>query len=324
MANNRQCMLNVIWTLKACMLLMFARMTSGTTHIKWIKLVAIYVAVGWVAVQIAFFTACMPFNGYWAVPVSNPQCTTLQHYAMVQAVFNLSSDVLIIAVPIPMIVSLTLPTKQKVGLGVLFSMGTFVVSWTTTVTLPPTDQVKIIAAILTKVYNLSDIYDSAYMLWYTREASVAVYVANLPGIWPLAREHIRFLRDHTSSYITGQSRMPRYGYGSNYGNMSKHQRSHIRTTNTNVEPDEVELKDSYNKPGARSISSPNLPGHESRSAKTSLDSDERAINDLSSWKGIHVMEVQVNTKVEIQRGSWDGTDIQGIHTSTQIEGGRKA
>jgi hypothetical protein len=169
-----------------------------------------------------------------------------------------------------------------------------------------------------------DIYDSAYMLWYTREASVAVYVANLPGIWPLAREHIRFLRDHTSSYITGQSRMPRYGYGSNYGNMSKHQRSHIRTTNTNVEPDEVELKDSYNKPGARSISSPNLPGHESRSAKTSLDSDERAINDLSSWKGIHVMEVQVNTKVEIQRGSWDGTDIQGIHTSTQIEGGRKA
>lgn len=125
---KRQCMLNVIWTLKACMLLMFARMTSGTTHIKWIKLVAIYVAVGWVAVQIAFFTACMPFSGYWAVPVSNPQCTTLQHYAMVQAVFNLSNDVLIIAVPIPMIMSLTLPTKQKIGLGVLFSMGTFVVS----------------------------------------------------------------------------------------------------------------------------------------------------------------------------------------------------
>ena len=120
-------MLNAIWILKACMLLMFARMTSGTTHNKWIKIVAIYVAVGWVAVQIAFFTACMPFSGYWAVPVSNPQCTTLEHFAIVQAVFNLSSDVLIIAVPIPMIMSLTLPTKQKVGLGLLFSMGTFVV-----------------------------------------------------------------------------------------------------------------------------------------------------------------------------------------------------
>lgn len=113
------------------MLLMFARMTSGTTHIKWIKIVAIYVAIGWVAVQVAFFTACRPFSGYWAVPVSNSQCTTLQHFAIVQATFNLSSDVLIIAVPIPMVMSLTLPIKQKIGLGVLFSMGTFVVSSTT-------------------------------------------------------------------------------------------------------------------------------------------------------------------------------------------------
>lgn len=120
-------MLNVIWVLKACMLLMLARMTTGTSHVKWIKIVAVYVAIGYVAVQITFFTACMPFSGYWAVPVSNPQCTTLQHYAYVQATFNLSSDVLIIAVPIPMVMSLTLPPKQKVGLGMLFSMGTFVV-----------------------------------------------------------------------------------------------------------------------------------------------------------------------------------------------------
>lgn len=121
-------MLNVIWALKACMLLMFARMTSGTSHIKWVQIVAVYVAVGYVCVQIAFFTACMPFSGYWAVPVSNPQCTTLQYFAIVQTTFNLSSDILIIAVPIPMVMSLTLPVKQKLGLGVLFSMGTFVVS----------------------------------------------------------------------------------------------------------------------------------------------------------------------------------------------------
>jgi membrane-bound acyltransferase YfiQ involved in biofilm formation len=125
-----QCMLNVIWVLKACMLFMLARMTNGTTHTKWIRFVAAYVLVGWIAVQIAFFTACRPFNGYWAVPPPNPQCTTLEHYAIVQAVFNISSDLLIIAVPIPMIVSLSLPLKQKIGLGLLFSMGTFVVRYT--------------------------------------------------------------------------------------------------------------------------------------------------------------------------------------------------
>lgn len=162
------------------------------------------------------------------------------------------------------------------------------------------------------------------MLWYTREASVAVYVANLPGIWPLAREHIRFLRETSNSYITSQSRMPRYGYGSSYGNLSKNQRSHIHATVTEVEPDEVELKNSYHRSGARSIhSSSNLHGNESRSGKTSLDSDERAVNDPSNWKGMSVMEVQVDTKVEIQRGSWDETELQGVQTSTRIEGGRK-
>lgn len=164
------------------------------------------------------------------------------------------------------------------------------------------------------------------MLWYTREASVAVYVANLPGIWPLLREHIRFLRDHTNSYVTGQSRMPRYGYGSSYGNISKHQRSHVRTTVTQVESDELELKDSYNKSSARSIhSSPQLDGGDlgAVSGKTSLDSNDRAINDLSGWKGTNAMEVQVDTKVEIQRNSWDGTTLQDSQTTTQIEGGRK-
>jgi len=58
---------------------------------------------------------------------------------------------------------------------------------------------KVIAAILTKVYNLSDVYDTAYMLWYTREASVAVYVANLPLIWPLLREWFPFLRNLSSA-----------------------------------------------------------------------------------------------------------------------------
>lgn len=166
------------------------------------------------------------------------------------------------------------------------------------------------------------------MLWYTREASVAVYVANLPGIWPLMREHIRFLRDQTNSYITGQSRIPRYGYGSTYGNLSKAQRSQVRsqvrTNVTNVDSDEMELKNSYPGSEARYIHS-SVPPSDGvlRSGKTSLDSDERAIDDLSSWQGMNGLEVQVDTKVEIQRDSWDGTEARGVRTTTQIEGGRK-
>ncbi|KAF2467583.1 uncharacterized protein BDR25DRAFT_205502, partial [Lindgomyces ingoldianus] len=175
---SEQAMLNVIWALKCCMLFMFARMTVGTKYRPWVTYLAIYVGIGWVAIEAAFFTSCRPFRGYWGMPPPDPQCTTLQHYAIVQAVFNLSSDVGMLLIPLPIVVSLSLPLKQKIVLGIVFSMGIFV----------------ILAAILTKFYNLSDVYDTSYMLWYTREASVAVYVANLPGIWPLLRERIHFLR----------------------------------------------------------------------------------------------------------------------------------
>jgi hypothetical protein len=166
------------------------------------------------------------------------------------------------------------------------------------------------------------------MLWYIREASVAVYVANLPGIWPLLRENISCLRDHADSYITGQSRMPHYGHGSQYGNISKpersYARSHIRTNVTNIESDEIELRESYMKCEARSIQSlAQVPSNDLRSGKTSLESEERAMNELSGWKGVNVMEVQVDTKVEIRRGSWDDTEPQGVRTMTQIEGGKK-
>lgn len=165
-------MLNVIYAIKCCMLIMYTRLTLGLAAQRMVFYLAIYVAIGWSASEIAFFTACTPFHGYWEMPPPNPQCTTLQHYAIVQACFNISSDSLMLTIPLPLLLRLNVPWKQKAVLLLIFSMGIFV----------------IIAAILTKVFNLSNIWDPSYMLWYTREASVAVYVSNLPMIWPLLRE----------------------------------------------------------------------------------------------------------------------------------------
>lgn len=79
----------------------------------------------------------------------------------------------ILAIGIPILVQVRLPIQQKAILLVIFGMGFFV----------------IIAAILTKVYCLVPALISyVYMNWYFREASVAMYVTNLPAIWPLFRE----------------------------------------------------------------------------------------------------------------------------------------
>lgn len=164
------------------------------------------------------------------------------------------------------------------------------------------------------------------MLWYTREASVAVYVANLPGIWPLLREHIRFLREHTNSYRTGNSKTPKYGYGSQYGNMSsaKGPRSRIRTVN-DVESDEIELGIGHSyatKSGARSTHSSEKPLHFGatiQSGRGSPDSDERALREaMGSWT--HMGVVQVDTKVEIERDSFGARDLEGPKQQVKIEG----
>ncbi len=157
------------------------------------------------------------------------------------------------------------------------------------------------------------------MFWYTREASVAVYVASLPGIWPLLREHIGFLRDHTTnlrSAVTKQN-------SSNYGNLSKTSKSsrvsksqRSRTHSIIPDSDEVELGTSFGK--SRVHSSEILNNHtigeransffqKSRSARQSQDSDDRAINEVMHGR------IRVERKVETRRNSWDSTKLEADH-----------
>lgn len=196
---SEQAMLNVIYTLKACMLIMYSRLTAGLRDERNVRLVTAYVVAGWLATQVAFFTACRPFRGYWAVPPPDPQCTTLEHYAIVQGCFNISSDLLMLFIPMPLVARARLPWRQKVALALVFSLGLFVVT----------------AALLTKVFNLTDVYSPEYMLWYVREAGVAVCVTNLPMIWPVLRDWFPALRyvPHGTSAHKGQGRSGAAGGG---------------------------------------------------------------------------------------------------------------
>src|SRR5215471_1601825 len=96
-------MLNVIYCIKVCMLIMYTRLTLGLTAQRLVKYLATYVAAGWVGTEIAFFTACRPFPGYWAMPPPDPQCTTLYNYAIVQGCFNITSDFLMLFISLPLV-----------------------------------------------------------------------------------------------------------------------------------------------------------------------------------------------------------------------------
>ncbi|PNS14322.1 hypothetical protein CAC42_6835 [Sphaceloma murrayae] len=189
---SEQFMLNVIYVLKCSVLLFYLRLTAGLPRQRTIRYVALSVLVAWIGTQIAFFTACQPFSGYWAIPPPSAECTTLRVYGIVQAVFNIPTDMFMLCATVPVIYRLQVPLKQKIMIGALFSLGVVV----------------LLMAILAKAYNNSNYYSSGYMLWYIREASTATYVANLPHIWPLVRAVFPFLRGGSGKmYTTGE----RYG-----------------------------------------------------------------------------------------------------------------
>lgn len=155
-------------------------------------------------------------------------------------------------------------------------------------------------------------YDTAYMLWYTREASVAVYVANLPGIWPLLREHVRWFQSKVS-YPTGSAPLPSRAW--QYGQGSTAHRSRRTTRNAAADAEEdIELGTRFSKTHSRSTRS--MDASQARSADTragSLESDELALNGPkgSGW-GMANLEVHVDKTIEVHEHRLSRDQSRGL------------
>jgi len=210
-----------IWSMKAAMLCLYARITSGSNLVqkRLLKGVAVWVGCAFVGDELALFLICRPLNQYWAVPAANIQCSTYEYYQIVNAIFNISTDVLILAIGIPPVMKARLSVQQKVVLGIIFGMGAFV----------------IVAAILRAIYCLVPALVSyVYMNWYFREASVAVYVTNLPPIWALLRE--LFPKIHVLGYSNRKTTASKSGGPTSNANWAT-VRSENRTRNKDFDFD---------------------------------------------------------------------------------------
>lgn len=71
---------------------------------------------------------CRPFSQYWAVPPSNVQCSAATNHLITNAVLNISSDLMIIAIPMPLLFKVKIPLKNKMILMGIFLIGAFNVS----------------------------------------------------------------------------------------------------------------------------------------------------------------------------------------------------
>jgi hypothetical protein len=165
----------VIWSCKACLLMMYHRLTRIALRNEniAIKILSVYVALGFVVMEVLYFAAwCRPISEYWAVPTSSSQCNALVNHRITKAVFNLSSDIVMLTIALQMLIRSLLPLKRKLILCGIFSLGIFV----------------IVASILNSYHSFRYPYRQTWTSWYVRESSTAILVANLPFTWTALRQ----------------------------------------------------------------------------------------------------------------------------------------
>ncbi|KAL3429377.1 hypothetical protein BDV09DRAFT_203026 [Aspergillus tetrazonus] len=167
----------VVWGCKCCLLLLYSTMTSGLWQNRAVKIIGLVCASSFVLIEILFFAAwCRPFSAYWSYPPKSQQCSVYTNHVIITLAFNVSTDIMIMAIPLPLLIKAKLSLSKKLTLCALFSLGAFV----------------ILCSILSKYYSISSPYGMKWVDWYVREAATAVIVANIPQTWTLFRRLFNF------------------------------------------------------------------------------------------------------------------------------------
>ena len=78
---------------------------------------------------------CIPVQAVWNLNIKNAKCLNLANIAYASAAFNIATEVIILVLPMPVISSLNLGLKRKIGISALFAAGALYVSLMTGICL---------------------------------------------------------------------------------------------------------------------------------------------------------------------------------------------
>nr|RBR02299.1 hypothetical protein FVER53263_10131 [Fusarium verticillioides] len=125
---------SILWILKLTTLEFFERLAGATrrrSHRIMIHAMRATLAATFLAVVISDLAECQPFPHYWQVtPDPGPQCRQAFVQMLTMGACNAFTDLVLIAFPIPIILSTQIATKRKVLLIMLFSFGLLTVGIT--------------------------------------------------------------------------------------------------------------------------------------------------------------------------------------------------
>ncbi|KAJ6442879.1 triacylglycerol lipase-like protein [Purpureocillium lavendulum] len=166
----------LIWSFKLSMLFFFIRLTEGLGRSYRLRIhIGFFLVIGtFLASIITIFGACRPFQKNWQInpdPGNSCQPAISRPVVWVSFASNISTDLYLIFIPLPMLWRSSLKLPKKIASTIVLGSGVFV----------------LVCATLKSIFVLVDPINGAQLAgsWGTRESFVAVITTNLPMIFPL-------------------------------------------------------------------------------------------------------------------------------------------
>ncbi|KAJ2891353.1 hypothetical protein MKZ38_000557 [Zalerion maritima] len=212
---------------KCSIIFLYKRIFGG---VKWFRLacwlVICCVAVYCVASVVATIFQCTPVSRAFNKSIEGT-CINSGTFWYANAAFSISSDLVILILPMPLVWKLQIQRIQKIALVIVFALGGFVVI-TSCLRMTTID----IAATTT-----DQTFDIASTMWTIVEMNVAIVCACLPMLRPLIVKFFPRLMPKSSS--NGNARGAGFGthYGSNGYKLSNHSRAvddHMATSHSHA------------------------------------------------------------------------------------------
>lgn len=188
-----------LWTLKFTTLEFLNRLAGASMKKAYLQLIVFLrcaLVVSFVAVIISDLAECQPVSHYWQVlPDPGPQCRQGFAQLLTMGVSSAILDVILVAFPVPIIVSTRIATKRKILLVLLFCFGFLTVGIT--------------------IYRIPKIIDQqgdqvVRSMWASVELLAATTVANLVALGSFLRDSgakkRKFRQDYNSSGATTSRR----------------------------------------------------------------------------------------------------------------------
>ncbi|KAF2091868.1 hypothetical protein K490DRAFT_22022, partial [Saccharata proteae CBS 121410] len=123
-----------IWTAKWGVAEFLARLVESfwrrSYHV-FLKCLRYFLVATFIAVVIATLVECQPFTHYWqVVPDPGPQCRQGYAQLITMGACDITTDLLLILFPIPMVIKSSIPLKRKIRLVFLFSLSSILIAVT--------------------------------------------------------------------------------------------------------------------------------------------------------------------------------------------------